>query len=441
MRAMQLSKVVLFQQGYELVHGAFERSMPFVRNAWVPKPGPALRRLPRLFSMYYFKKILSLQTCPCAPGTGGNVNRFHRSAINVTAPPGVRRSEYEAGLRARVEKALDYQGAGDIVRFMLATPVGLTVFALLVALILLAARSTSDFVIILLIAVASAGVISFLGTSFLDLIRNTSVNIFVDVMVIAAGAWAARNWVNPADYKNITHLAKWQIGVSAALVMCGASVLIGLIAAILEIRWTLRYYSRNLDGVVILNCLAIYHSVTVHKSNWGERDQQKEIADELLIIADRIQHYLPRWLKESTGKRRGEVRSLAYQIAEPVRIHTDDLLKSDGRKSLIEFVNLYVSRIYQGEWFELPRVEREREQEARLRIAHFLRPLSASLIPAALMLFFHVSHVLAAGYETYGWLFAALWFAASIGAWIDPDLGERLKVLNIVTGLFRPKSE
>ena len=365
------------------------------------------------------------------------MNRYHRSAINISAPRTIRRSEYEAGIRSKTEEALKFHGKREVAEIALAIPDGLFAGVLLITLTLLVARSTTSAIEIAFTVLAFSGAVTFMTSMLYDLVPRTWLNVFITALAVASGAWAAQFWINSNSYSHIPDWPLWKIAGSITLIVYGAASLIALISSILYVRWNVLRRSQNLDGEMLLELLAIYHLITVHRSDWGKSSQQAEISTDLSIMATCVQRYLPQRLGAVSGMRRRELRSLAFQIAAQIRNYTKDLFKSDGRKDLIEFTNLYTGAIYQGAWLELPRAESEGN---RLHIAHFVRPLAASLVPAVLVIILHIGHLLPSRYEPYGWLFAALWFAASVGAWIDPDLGERLKVLNIMASFFTPKS-
>jgi hypothetical protein len=65
-----------------------------------------------------------------------------------------------------------------------------------------------------------------------------------------------------------------------------------------------------------------------------------------------------------------------------------------------------------------------------------VRIIAASILPALVMILLRFSHLITPPYEVYGWLVAALWFVASIGSWIDPNLGDRLKIVSTFRGTF-----
>ena len=131
-------------------------------------------------------------------------------------------------------------------------------------------------------------------------------------------------------------------------------------------------------------------------------------------------------------------RAVANEAARAVRSHLDDVMRNDGRAALRQMINLYIAVIYRGAWLELPKEKQASRMDALLKLS---RPLIASLIPVAVMLCLRLTKVVAGNYETYGWLFASLWFAVSIGTWIDPGLTERLKVMNGMIALFRGKDD
>jgi hypothetical protein len=336
-----------------------------------------------------------------------------------------------------VEKCLKFYAMREVADFALQNIAGLIAAAVFVELVLQIPLSTSKMLEVSLLALALTGVVSFLISILSDLFKKMFLSIFLTVLAIASGAWGIHIWVIADRRNEFSKWPLWQISASITLAIIGVVYMLTLIIVILQVRQNLLFNSRNLDGIVIEHLLVIYHCITVHKSDWGEQSQQEQISDSFSKMANNVQRYLPRRLATSLGAGRREYRSLAYQIAEEIRTQASNLFKSEGRKNLIEFTNQYIVAVYQAEWLELPRAE---PKVSSLRRTHFLRPLFSSLVPAVVMVALHAGHFLTPNYEPYGWFFAALWFAASVGAWIDPELGERLKVLNVLAGFFTSKS-
>jgi hypothetical protein len=255
--------------------------------------------------------------------------------------------------------------------------------------------------------------------------------LFTTALAISAGTWAAQQL-----FFSPKLVVDWKTGLVIGIFAYGVAHLINLIVSIISGSAAKRSFAlKAMDNYLLLLWLDVYHLLTVHKKGWGEASYQKDLTSQLGSIANTIEHYLPTRLAiTGGGGHRRERKACANAASQAIRSRLKYVLLSDGRLMLRQTVNKYLPLTYRGAWLELPQEVAPSPARGLIKIS---RSLIASLIPAALMLCLGAAKIVTGNYETYGWLFASLWFAVSIGTLLDPGLADRLKVMTNMIAVFR----
>ena len=422
------------------------RSKPIVavRNAWVPDPPRWVNWLDFIRHIY-INRVLSIQACAGYPlSLGGkrrvagvvakeNFNKFQRSISNISAPRGMRRAVFEAEMQRRIEGYLRQNGAA----FASRQPGGVVLLFFVIGSIAAAAACVAA----PLLTAATAAIISFIIVIAAQIIvqfpraRNQRISSsFIVALYISAGSWAGVQIFAGGESSPL-----WRVILLFLLFGLGAAAAAKLIVASVTTAVQRLFYVRGgLDNYILAFFLDLFHYITDHREDWGTLAFQRDVNSELSLIADLVEAYLPGRLSATERRSRRERRGISNGIARAIRSHSDDVMRQNGRNKLRQMINSYITLIYRGAWLELPREQYATRLETVLKVA---RPLTASLIPVAVMLCLRLAKVVTGDFETYGWLFASLWFAVSLGTWIDPGLAERLKVMNSMITLFRGKDE
>lgn len=403
-----------------------------VRNAWMPKPPRWIQWL-LASRLMFVNRVLGVQGCE-------NINKFHHAVVNVSTPRGVRRAQFEADMRRKVETYLRRNAVDFISNWL----VGIIDLVVVVGGVIAAAASVTVSLSSAVIGAAlSVLIIPLIATSvnFLSTVFRRTVFYFslVTVLFISVGSWAAVQIFSGSTFASARNDGVWRMALLFSLFGLGLVGVIGLLVSISTSRSQRRYYVRGgLDNYVLSSLLNVYHFITVHRRDWGQPGFQQGVGHELSVIANLMETYLPGRLAGIGVSGRRERKVFATESGQAIRLHMKDLLRNDGRDRLRQMVNSYVSLIYRGAWLEVPREVVAARAHGLMAV---IRPLGASILPAVVMLCLREAKVVAGNYETYGWLFASLWFVVSIGTWIDPGLAERLKVMNTMISLFKGQDE
>jgi hypothetical protein len=429
-----------------------DKPLRSVRNAWVPEPARWIQRL-RSTRLVFVNRVLGLQTCMGLPLSFNgkrrvnedvvagreNYNKFHRSMTNISTPRGMRRTEFEADIHQGVESYLSRNAS----IYAVDIPVGIVLICLTVGSIISAAANVNAS----LWLVATAAIISTVtvfaigfATEFLiATVKWRMLRPFLTATYISVASWAGIQIFAGGTASGVKNGTLWQTTLLFLLFGLGTRTAISLLgASIITSAQRLFYVRGGLDNYLLAFLLDLYHFITVHKEDWGQATFQGSVNQELSAIAALVETYLPGRLAVAQGRNQRKRRTIAKEIGQAIRSHADDVMRNDGRARLRQLVNSYLPFILRGAWLELPREACTSRLDALLKRA---KPLTASLIPAAVMFCLRETNVVAGNYETYGWLFASLWFAVSIGTWIDPGLAERLKLMNSMISIFKGRDE
>jgi hypothetical protein len=421
---------------YKLLTASLEHKTINVANEWIPEPGRLFKALPKSALYWYLNEIRNWEYCSIMR-QGQNINKYQHSTANIAAPPGINRTEYEAALRQRVESCFRKSAIQQVFQVMYASFLCCCIIASIVTITFTSNQPVARSTVITITATLIVFTWIFLLGKVVARYFNFRILILFLTCEISVSVWASNTLLSSAISMDIW--PEWKVAIITAAATLGLVAFVNLAYAILTIRHSLNFYAKHLDDLVIMYCLNIYHIVTVHRHQWGTASNQEDLTEPLMNIVSVIRYYLPRRLgvNRASGYGRDDLKKLAFQVSETAREHVKDLLKVEGRKAILTFTNNYVATLSQGAWLDLPRSNEPLPQ--RRRIGDFARPLVASLLPILIMAYLSTYNAINSQFKVYGWLFVALWFTASIAAWIDPGLGERLRVLNVFSSFFGSK--
>lgn len=407
---------------------ALKDETPVIRNPWIPNPGRILKALPRPYRNMYFNKAITQQICKVHGPTMPDYNLYHSASINIKAPPRIPRGKYEAGIREKIESAFRMDDRRYIRNFILGQAV---TFLGAVCIIFFGVRYSPNFSKAVLATLITLVIYTaYLYLENLIAILGGKYVVAWRVVLLTAGVWAGHEAIVS---RKVYYAAQWwQLPLwTTVVVIASASACVALIGITSSYSSSSEMPS-HLDAAILSGCLYIYHLVTTHKDHWGRLSYQQNISEVLEEMAGKIEKYLPKRIGQGRGNA-AEIKTIATEIAEGIRTHRDDALREDGRKSLRDFSNYYAVVVYNGAWLDLPRAEVAKKG---LPFAKSFRTIAVSILPAGVMLLLRSTDLIDSSYQAYGWFGAALWFVASIGSWIDPDLGSRLKVVQVFGGIL-----
>jgi hypothetical protein len=99
---------------YQRMAQAFRGRALNVQSPWVPKPASWVWRSQKL-RLFYTNEVLYTQLCSdLSQIRQGYGNKFHHGVINVSAPRGMRRSDFEADMRHKIEGELRREGMHSV---------------------------------------------------------------------------------------------------------------------------------------------------------------------------------------------------------------------------------------------------------------------------------------------------------------------------------------
>ena len=390
-------------------------------NAWIPEPPFWIEKLG--FSALYAKKALAFQQCEVQ-------NKFKHGLARISVPRGTRKAEFESGMRMHAEVSIR-ETAAVFVKFIVIKWVEI--------LLMLAGVTTICFFLNASVSnLIAAGALSLLALLVIDTILNLISNvspsaiyvIFRTALTICVGSWAGAELCSGRTFNG----NPWVIGSLLALVGLGiGSATAVLTGVIWSLRWRHFFSNGALDDSLLTHLMNISHHINAHKETWGNPEFQQSVGTSISAIASQIERHLPGRLAIIGVTNREERKFLAVGAGKGVRLHLASLLRSDGQRGLRAMVNSYSTLIYRGAWLELPQAPVEHSAS----LTKIVKPLVASVLPAAVMVCLRETAIVSGNNETYGWLFSSLWFVISVGTWIDPSLAERLKLMGVMMSIFK----
>jgi hypothetical protein len=368
---------------------------------------------------------------------------FHHAVINIRAPRGVSRKEFETALRQKVELHLATVATNYAETAIFRAFMGMTVVIVMLLLCLSQFGPNSQALLVFSAAVVFCAAAGFLVSLLRELIDRSkprpALQNALFVALIAGTSWA----LSLPEVRAI-----WNEEGSAWFLLAGVVALAGLlysaaanlIVAVATISSSTRRAIENLDALVVESMLRIYHTVSAHKGSWGSPDIDdyivRQIRQASLAIETTLMRRLPRHgLPKEASSRRGR-RALGAAIAQELASHEADLVRDGGRRELLDMTNRYVPVLYSGAWLDLPRREVVVANEGLV----WVRRAVSSLLPFAVIAVLRTTNVISAPDDKYAWLLATLWFVVSVGSWLDPNFADRLKTLEALKGIVKLNS-
>jgi hypothetical protein len=241
----------------------------------------------------------------------------------------------------------------------------------------------------------------------------------------AASPWAIgipRGWWFSPLYSLIIGAG----GMSAFVLIIGVAATPALLVIARRLR-------RNTDARILTKIVALMDDTERYPRQWEELSFRAHLAKELDAIASLIENALPaaysnkdelfrRWMSARSRRIATHLRDLKSWLAIP---------RKDTREYFLQALGQVVICLGRGDWDGIPAAAPSSEGRRAGRIATLLsavRTLSASVLPAAILVLLHVLHrdppSQISGYLAFG---AAAWLTVGCISLLDPLYSSRLE--------------
>jgi hypothetical protein len=298
---------------------------PLIRNPWIPAPGSTFKVLPKFYRNLYTNRVIESQICKLHPPGVPDYNFYRAASINIKAPPRISRHQYETVLRQRIETMLLVDEQHNVWRYAIAhLAMIVSVCTIFVLDALYSPNLLKGSLAVLLSLIVYA--ISVPVNIFISQLAGGKIVAVWRTLLISSAIWAGA-LLRTHGASHFAGRLWWQLPLLSTLIALATAAVVMLIFQFWIICKSFAKRPGYLDVSLLAHCLFIYHRVTAHRELWGDLSFQETLNYKITRMAYRVEHYLPRRIRQNSSWSRAEAKDIAYGISEAIRARLADVLR------------------------------------------------------------------------------------------------------------------